>query len=51
MPAPPAGDLSRWIERRGTGLEFTAPEASRGTFLPFYKVGAGTPYEMYFDLA
>src|SRR5262249_35730379 len=48
-PAP-SGDLSRWIERRGAGLEFAAPVAPRETFVPFYKVGGGAPYEMYFDL-
>jgi uncharacterized protein len=50
-PGPPAGDLARWIERRGSGLEFTGPAPERGTFVPFYKIGAGTPYQMYFDLA
>jgi hypothetical protein len=47
----PSGDLSRWIERRGGALEFSGPPSPRETFVPFYKVGAGSPYEMYFDLA
>ncbi len=37
--------------RRGPGLEFAAPGQPEGAFLPFYKVGAGMPYDMYFDLA
>jgi hypothetical protein len=36
--------------RTGKPLEFTAPQQPQGLFLPFYKVGQGVPYNMYFDL-
>jgi DUF1680 family protein len=43
-------DLSQWISRRGPALEFDAPGQLHGEFVPFHKVGAGEPYNMYFDL-
>ncbi|MHB8218133.1 MAG: beta-L-arabinofuranosidase domain-containing protein [Candidatus Sulfotelmatobacter sp.] len=35
---------------RGNGLTFSAHGQPVGDFVPFYKVGAGVPYNMYFDL-
>ncbi len=32
------------------GLFFLAGKDSAAQFVPFYSVGAGTPYKMYFDL-
>jgi len=51
LPGPPGGDLSAWLARRGSGLEFAGPVPDRGSFVPFYGVGGGVPYQMYFDLA
>jgi hypothetical protein len=51
LPGPAGGDLSAWLARRGSGLEFAGPAPDRGAFVPFYKVGGGVPYQMYFDLA
>jgi hypothetical protein len=31
-------------------LTFSAPGQPSGEFVPFYAVGAGIPYNMYFDL-
>ena len=47
---PKGNDVSDWIAARGQGLEFNAVGQPHGTFLPFYKVDGGTPYNMYFDL-
>ena len=47
---PKGNDPSAWIAAAGQPLEFTALGEVPGTFLPFYRVGAGTPYNMYFDL-
>ena len=51
LPGPTGGDLSAWLSRRGDALEFAGPAPDRGSFVPFYEVGAGAPYQMYFDLA
>jgi DUF1680 family protein len=48
--APKGNDISDWLTARGPGLEFSGVGQPHGAFLPFYKVGAGTPYNMYFDL-
>jgi len=40
---------TEWMVGR-PGLEFTAPGQPEGVFMPFYKVGANVPYDMYFDL-
>jgi hypothetical protein len=45
-PADPTG----WLGPGGKPLEFRAQARSTGTFVPFYKVGFGVPYRMYFDL-
>jgi hypothetical protein len=47
---PKGNAVSDWITARGPGLEFNGVAQPQGTFLPFYKVGSGTPYNMYFDL-
>jgi DUF1680 family protein len=43
-------DRSKWITPAGKQLEFGALARSRGKFVPFYRLGYGTPYCMYFDL-
>jgi hypothetical protein len=50
-------DFSRLLIRDGSSLRFRMVEPSAGvfapewgSFLPFYEVGAGIPYRMYFDL-
>ena len=47
---PQGNSVSEWIVARGQPLEFSAVNQPHGTFLPFYKVSKGTPYNMYFDL-
>jgi len=47
---PQGKDVSRWLVPGGQPLEFSAAAQPQGAFLPFYKVGQGTPYNMYFDL-
>jgi hypothetical protein len=34
----------------GKPLEFSSAGQPQGSFVPFYQVGQGTPYNMYFDL-
>ena len=48
LPASTGEILARMP--RGNGLTFSAPGQPVGDFVPFYKVGAGVPYNMYFDL-
>lgn len=48
---PDAKDLSHWLTRQGKGLEFAGAGRSVSTFVPFYRIGEGDPYTMYFDLA
>jgi hypothetical protein len=43
------GGPTEWMVGR-PGLEFAAPGQPEGLFMPFYKVGANMPYDMYFDL-
>jgi DUF1680 family protein len=43
------GGPTEWMVGR-PGLEFAAPGQPEGVFMPFYKVGANMPYNMYFDL-
>jgi hypothetical protein len=47
---PGSGDLRNWITGGGNSLEFTAAGQPHGSLVPFYKVDAGTPYNMYFDI-
>lgn len=47
--AAPLEDPAAAIRRNGSGLEFSAPRQPEGTFVPFFRVGAGVPYNMYFD--
>jgi DUF1680 family protein len=47
---PKGSDASQWIVAKGQPLEFSGLTQPHGSFLPFYKVGMGTPYNMYFDL-
>lgn len=49
--APSQADLSKWITPQGGPLEFQADQRSRGTFIPFFRVGHNSSYCMYFDLA
>ena len=47
----PKGDsVSDWILDRGKPLEFNVLGQPPGAFVPFYQIGQGTPYNMYFDL-
>src|SRR5207249_4377696 len=41
-------DPSKWLSSGGA-LEYRSSLAS-GSFVPFYRVGKGTPYGMYFDV-
>jgi len=41
-------DPSKWLSSRGA-LEYRAP-SQFGSYVPFYRVGAGTAYGMYFDV-
>ena len=43
-------DFSKSLIARSQPLEFSSPGQPSGAFIPFYKVGKGTPYNMYFDL-
>jgi len=48
--APSGANPTDWIVRRGKGLDFSAAGQPQGGFRPFYTVGPGVPYDMYFDL-
>lgn len=50
VAAPGLSDPSNWITPQGGPLEFQSKQRSTGTFVPFYRVGRGTSYRMYFDL-
>ena len=43
-------DPSKWMTPKGGPLEFQSEQGSTTTFLPFYRVGHGTSYRMYYDL-
>lgn len=43
-------DPTGWLTPGERPLEFVAAAAGRAAFVPFYRVGYGTPYCMYFDL-
>ena len=45
-----ANDPSSSLIAAGPPLGFTSPAQPSEAFIPFYKVGKGTPYNMYFDL-
>ena len=54
---PADQELSKWIIPTGKPLEFRVAEQpggvfapTWGSFMPFYQVGQGIPYRMYFDL-
>ncbi len=47
---PSGANVSDWIVASGGNLEFSAGGQPQGGFRPFYQVGAGVPYDMYFDL-
>lgn len=47
---PKGSNVSAWISKSGKPLEFNAASQPLGTFVPFYQMGEGTPYNMYFDL-
>jgi DUF1680 family protein len=47
---PQGNDVSAWMAASGKPLEFSSAAQPQGPFLPFYQVGRGTPYNMYFDL-
>ena len=44
------GNASSWIVENGKPLEFNAAGQPLGSLVPFYQLGEGTPYNMYFDL-
>ncbi len=43
-------DVSRLLVRPGSGLEFEARNQRWGPFVPFYQLGFGEGYHMYFDM-
>ncbi len=43
-------DPSRWMQPSREPLEYRVPSQATGRFAPFYRVGAGASYGMYFDL-
>jgi DUF1680 family protein len=45
-----SGELSSQLRPTGRPLEFAAAGQPHGEFVPFYAVGAESPYNMYFDL-
>jgi DUF1680 family protein len=47
---PKGDELSKWITPTFKALEFDAVGQKQGVFVPFYRLGLGTPYNMYFDL-
>jgi len=47
--AAPLRDPAAAIRRNGSSLEFSAARQPEGTFVPFFRAGAGVPYSMYFD--
>jgi hypothetical protein len=47
---PAESNLGEWMPALSGGLEFHRPRAKESTIVPFYRVGYGTPYNMYFDL-
>lgn len=42
--------ITESISRRGKALEFEAPNQRWGPFVPFYRLGFGQGYHMYFDV-
>jgi DUF1680 family protein len=43
-------DPAKWLRGSGEALEYRASTPLSGSFVPFYRVGKGTSYGMYFDL-
>ena len=50
ITAPGRHDPSKWIKPEGGPLEFHSKQYSTATFVPFYCVGHGASYRMYFDV-
>jgi hypothetical protein len=50
LPGPPAATSPRGSRAAARASSSPAPPRT-GLFVPFYEVGAGAPYQMYFDLA
>ncbi len=50
VKVPSRTDPTGWLKPGGKPLDFGAEAASRASFVPFYRIGYGTPYCMYFDL-
>jgi DUF1680 family protein len=48
--APASHELSKWTAATGQSLEFTLMAQSAGRLVPFYRLGFGDVYAMYFDL-
>ncbi len=44
-------DVSNWLSPASQPLEFIESARPKGTFVPFYSMGIGAPYNMYFDLS
>ena len=44
-----SGDVTSSL-RKGTGLQFSIDGQRQAELAPFYAIGAGTPYNMYFDI-
>lgn len=47
---PKGRDVTDWIVPRGGALEFQGVGQPKDTFRPFYQVGNGESYDMYFDI-
>jgi hypothetical protein len=43
-------NLPKWIPSSRGELEFHRTREKESTIVPFFRVGYGTPYNMYFDL-
>jgi hypothetical protein len=50
MMAAAGRDPSKWMLPSGQPLEYRVPSKPTRPFVPFYRVGMGTSYGMYFDL-
>ncbi len=46
-----SGDVAGLLVKRGNGLEFEVRNQRWGPFVPFYRLGFGEGYHMYFDVA
>jgi hypothetical protein len=50
LPEKAAANSTR-VSLGGESLTFSIPGQPVGDFVPFYKVAAGEPYDMYFDVS